>query len=217
MSLISLLAGLGNAALNNKGARTRIGVFELDALLKEGSKISNTKTRYPVESGAPISDFIAPGERSLSISGAVTSMSMGIPRALLDGTSITGSKSRLSEAKRELEAIAEARQPITIVTGLDVYRDYVIEELSIERSAENGERLDISISLSELRTTTLGWAKLAEASTAPQVRRKASHRKSAGKPQTKTPSEATQVKVRKSMGASLYDGAKSLFRGANSQ
>lgn len=214
MSIISLIAGIGMAASNNKGSRTRIGVFELDALLKEGSKISNTKTKYPVESGSPISDFISPGERTLSISGINTSMSMGIPGAILDGGSISGSKARLSAAKRKLEEIANSRLPINIVTGLDVYRNYVIEELSIERSSESGERIDISITLSELVVAELSWAQITAVSTSKKVRGKASKsRVSAGKPQTKTPSDATKAKVRKSVAASLYDGGKKLLNG----
>lgn len=218
MALVSLLAGFGLAALNNKSSRTCVGTFEFDALLKEGSKITNTVTRYPVEAGAPISDFIAPGERTLSIVGVNTSMAMGIPGALLDGTSITGGKSRLSTAKRELEAIALARQPITVVTGLDVYRSYVIEDLSIERSAENGERIDIDITLTELVTSTLQWAQITAASTSKAVRGKASKsRVSAGKPQTKAPAEAAQAKVKKSMAASISDGSKGLLKSAGFQ
>lgn len=218
MALISLLAGFGLAALNNKSSRTCVGAFEFDALLKEGSKITNTVTRYPVEAGAPVSDFIAPGERTLSVVGVNTSMTMGIPGALLDGTSITGGKTRLSAAKRELEAIALARQPITVVTGLDVYRNYVIEDLSIERSAENGERIDINITLSELVTAKLQWAQITAASTSKAVRGKASKsRVSAGKPQTKVPAEAAQSKARKSMAASLYDGSRNFFKNAGAQ
>ncbi|OFK85218.1 hypothetical protein HMPREF2796_00765 [Eikenella sp. HMSC071B05] len=47
--------------------------------------------------------------------------------------------------------INEQRQPITVVTGLDVYPEFAMESCDISRNADDGEKLHISISLTKIR------------------------------------------------------------------
>ncbi|POY46512.1 phage baseplate protein, partial [Avibacterium paragallinarum] len=116
------------------GKRTTIGVLELDALLTESTSLSSQITEYPVEDGTVISDHITQESERLSLSGVITSA----------GTlfNISLGKYKLIEAKETLRELHGRRELITIVTGLDVYEDFAIESLEIERNSDDGERLN---------------------------------------------------------------------------
>ena len=123
--------------------QTMIGAVRLDALISEQTSLANGVTQYAVEEGAPVSDHISTEAEKLTIEGVVTGASVS-----LFGTH---GRSKMIEAKEALRVINEQRQPITIVTGLDVYPDFAMESCDISRNADDGEQLRISISLTKIR------------------------------------------------------------------
>lgn len=137
MSLIDLVFRLKDAP------QTMIGALQLDALISEQTSLANGVTQYAVEEGAPVSDHISTEAEKLTIEGIVTGASVS-----LFGTH---GRSKMIEAKEALRVINEQRQPITVVTGLDVYPDFAMESCDISRNADDGEQLRISISLTKIR------------------------------------------------------------------
>ena len=137
MALIDLVFRLKDAP------QTMIGALQLDALISEQTSLSNGVTQYAVEEGAPVSDHISSEAEKLTIEGVVTGASVS-----LFGTH---GRSKMIEAKEALRVINEQRQPITIVTGLDVYPEFAMESCDISRNADDGEKLHISISLTKIR------------------------------------------------------------------
>ena len=123
--------------------QTMIGALQLDALISEQTSLANGVTQYAVEDGAPVSDHISTEAEKLTIEGVVTGASVS-----LFGTH---GRSKMIEAKEALRVINEQRQPITVVTGLDVYPDFAMESCDISRNADDGEKLHISISLTKIR------------------------------------------------------------------
>ena len=193
--------------------QTMIGALQLDALISEQTSLSNGVTQYAVEEGAPVSDHISSEAEKLTIEGVVTGASVSL-------FGVHG-RSKMIEAKEALRVINEQRQPITVVTGLDVYPDFAMESCDISRNADDGEKLHISISLTKIRK-----AKTREADIPPgKVRQNAAGkagetRKPAGRVTSRqatgrqaantTPSPQAQQRARKAAGLSpsrLKDGA----------
>ncbi|UXN34438.1 hypothetical protein N8E86_10345 [Avibacterium paragallinarum] len=141
MSIVNLLF----SAL--AGKRTTIGVLELDALLTESTSLSSQITEYPVEDGTVISDHITQESERLSLSGVITSAGILF--------NISLGKYKLIEAKETLRELHANRELITIVTGLDVYEDFAIESLEIERNSDDGERLNITAEFRKINKVTL--------------------------------------------------------------
>ena len=137
MALIDVVFRLKDAP------QTMIGTLQLDALISEQTSLSNGVTQYAVEEGAPVSDHISSEAEKLTIEGVVTGASVSL-------FGVHG-RSKMIEAKEALRVINEQRQPITVVTGLDVYPDFAMESCDISRNADDGEKLHISISLTKIR------------------------------------------------------------------
>ena len=137
MALIDMVFRLKDAP------QTMIGALQLDALISEQTSLSNGVTQYAVEEGAPVSDHISSEAEKLTIEGVVTGASVSL-------FGVHG-RSKMIEAKEALRVINEQRQPITIVTGLDVYPEFAMESCDISRNADDGEKLHISISLTKIR------------------------------------------------------------------
>lgn len=137
MALIDMVFRLKDAP------QTMIGALQLDALISEQTSLSNGVTQYAVEEGAPVSDHISSEAEKLTIEGVVTGASVSL-------FGVHG-RSKMIEAKEALRVINEQRQPITVVTGLDVYPEFAMESCDISRNADDGEKLHISISLTKIR------------------------------------------------------------------
>lgn len=137
MALIDMVFRLKDAP------QTMIGTLQLDALISEQTSLSNGVTQYAVEEGAPVSDHISSEAEKLTIEGVVTGASVSL-------FGVHG-RSKMIEAKEALRVINEQRQPITVVTGLDVYPEFAMESCDISRNADDGEKLHISISLTKIR------------------------------------------------------------------
>lgn len=144
MSLINLLYSY------LVGKRTVIGVLELDALLTESTSLRSQITEYPIEDGSVISDHITQESEALSIEGVITGA----------GTlfNIAAGKAKLIAAKEALRELHKKRELITVVTGVDVYEDFAIESCEINRTADGGEKLDVSLTLKKIKKVTLRTA-----------------------------------------------------------
>jgi hypothetical protein len=124
-------------------------VFTLDANLNEVEELSSDITEWAVEDGSPMSDNIALKSSQLSIDGTVTNMSTDY----IYSTSVVG-KAKFILAKSILKGLYNARQTVTVISGLDVYTDMGISNLRITRTAPKGQ-LDVSIRFKKVRKVTL--------------------------------------------------------------
>ncbi|MFU2060073.1 phage baseplate protein, partial [Avibacterium volantium] len=99
-------------------------------------------------------------------------------------------KYKLIEAKETLRELHGRRELITIVTGLDVYEDFAIESLEIERNSDDGERLNITAEFRKINKVTLRTEEMPAEKTAPSAKGKAGKTKAnVGKAATGKPTE----------------------------
>lgn len=164
MSFVSMVFGWGGG--------TSIGALPLDVLLNEKTSLNSRATEYAVEDGPPVTDHVVQESELLALDGWVTAAEVSLlggvatraVRALGGGAGFSGllagggGRSKLISAKEALRKIHADRIPITIVTGLDVYVDFVMETCDIDRSSEGGERFDISATFRRIRKVTLRQA-----------------------------------------------------------
>lgn len=193
MSGVSLFAGMSGSiygSLRSSGGGVSIAGFQLVAAIRESSSLTFNKTKYPVESGGVISDHISEQQPTLKIEGEVSAMTLGVvsgmSSALANGLGIdslrngmVGGKHLMTNAKHALESIARQKAAITVTSGIEVYENYTIDEISFSRD-NTAEKLTVSISLSRIDKAEAVWAEITRQSTVKQVAKKGGATKKSG-------------------------------------
>lgn len=106
------------------------GVF-IDVVISEEHESSMTIAEHPVERGAKISDHAWRERRRVTLEGAV-----GQGRAI--------------SAYEQLLAVQEQAEPFSLVTGLKVYENMLIERITVTRDKEHARVLRFEAECSEV-------------------------------------------------------------------
>lgn len=151
--------------------------IELDALMSEAPSYRALITENPLEDGSVISDHTVTLPATLQIEGIFTDTPLGFLESLATGTAgltvsqlsqsdaiagavgAAGAAALLGEIRpglskekfKLLVALQVTRTPFKFVTGLQVYDNMLIENLSPRRSPEDGKSLRFSCSMKEVR------------------------------------------------------------------
>ena len=106
------------------------GVFRIDCTVGEQHVRSSTITEVPVEDGATLSDHAVVKPASLTLE-----IGQDAP----------------ADAWKALERLQRDRQGLTVVTGLDVYRNMLVKDVSAPRDVTTQRILRASVQLQEVR------------------------------------------------------------------
>ena len=139
-----------------------IGTLELDAMISETHEIQNDISQFPIEDGGNISDHFQRNPRRITIEGFVTNTPVKL-FGVLDLSGFTSPfEDNVQMALEYLEKISGRPKNIdqsypdpelvTIVTGLKVYQNMMIERLTIPRDRTTGQALRFLCELVEVRT-----------------------------------------------------------------
>lgn len=125
--------------------RSKIGNIEMDASLNEDHRFDTIVTRNPVEDGSFYSDHIVllPVVLELQCRVSDASLSYFTP-------AVSGKDGHSSQAYSELVHLQNSKEPCQVMTGIRVYENMVIENLSVPRSSRDGRSLRFNMILSEL-------------------------------------------------------------------
>jgi hypothetical protein len=126
--------------LGTPTSKTQIGAITLDAAITDTHEFSAEVTNHPLETGSSITDHVFLNPDRLTIEGEVTNSPVQIFGGILSG-GFSGLSDRRVEAFEELIALNKARAPITVVTGLAVYKNMVLNNLKVPRDTNTGQRL----------------------------------------------------------------------------
>ncbi|HEL3751317.1 hypothetical protein A7X93_00660 [Stenotrophomonas maltophilia] len=166
------------------GTRAAVGALELDALISEDTVLDSYATVYPVEDGSTITDNVSNDAEKLSLSGMVTSAQITVFGA--------NGWQKLVQAKDVLRRLHEARELVTISTGMDTYTEMVMERCRIGRTNE-GDHFSIDCDFRKIVKAQLKTETVPEDKAAPKAKGKAgSTRTSGGKASTQELSEKQQ-------------------------
>ena len=145
----------------------KVGSVELDLILDEEHSKSAQVTENPLQDGRAISDGIFLELQEGSLTGLVTNHSVKIAEERAKQLDLQTSEALLEEAKNyqlenrarqawiDLKAVMDAKQPVTIVTSLEVYENVAITNISTERNGDSGDALEIKVSFRQILTVAL--------------------------------------------------------------
>ena len=145
----------------------KVGSVELDLILDEDHSKSAQVTENPLQDGRAISDGIFLELQEGSLTGLVTNHSVKIAEERAKQLDLQTSEALLEEAENyklenrarqawvDLKAVMDAKQPVTIVTSLEVYDNVAIKNISTGRNGDSGDALDIKVSFRQILTVSL--------------------------------------------------------------
>ena len=145
----------------------KVGSVELDLILDEDHSKSAQVTENPLQDGRAISDGIFLELQEGSLTGLVTNHSVKLAEERAKQLDLQDSETLMAEAKNyqlenrakqawiDLKAVMDAKQPVTIVTSLEVYDNVAITNISTERNGDSGDALEIKVSFRQILTVSL--------------------------------------------------------------
>lgn len=158
--------------------QTEAGALErldFDAAVREAYDSSAEASEHAVERGAAISDHVKLNADVLTIEAVVTNAPVVVPAHQADGA--TGSVreahltvgnrrvtvnvlqfasafDRVRNVDRLLRALKDAGQILTVYTGLRALEDMIIQRYAVERTAENGQALHLTLEVKKVRVAS---------------------------------------------------------------
>lgn len=145
----------------------KVGSVELDLILDEEHSKSAQVTENPLQDGRAISDGIFLELQEGSLTGLVTNHSVKRAEERAKQLELQDSETLIAEAENyqlenrakqawvDLKAVMDAKQPVTIVTSLEVYDNVAITNISTERNGDSGDALEIKVSFRQILTVSL--------------------------------------------------------------
>ena len=145
----------------------KVGSVELDLILDEDHSKSAQVTENPLQDGRAISDGIFLELQEGSLTGLVTNHSVKLAEERAKQLDLQDSETLMAEAENyqlenrakqawiDLKAVMDAKQPVTIVTSLEVYDNVAITNISTERNGDSGDALEIKVSFRQILTVAL--------------------------------------------------------------
>ena len=145
----------------------KVGSVELDLILDEDHSKSAQVTENPLQDGRAISDGIFLELQEGSLTGLVTNHSVKIAEKRAKQLELKDSETLMAEAENyqlenrakqawvDLKAVMDAKQPVTIVTSLEVYDNVAITNISTERNGDSGDAIEIKVSFRQILTVSL--------------------------------------------------------------
>ncbi len=145
----------------------KVGSVELDLILDEDHSKSAQVTENPLQDGRAVSDGIFLELQKGSLTALVTNHPIRLAEdnakklesmdadTLIEASQNAQLENRAKHAWNDLKAVMDAKQPVTIVTSLEVYDNVAITNISTTRDGDSGDALVIQISFSQILTVAL--------------------------------------------------------------
>jgi hypothetical protein len=192
--------------------KARIGLVQLDASVEETHVDTAEVSEHPVETGVNVADHVRRLPPSLDIQGVVTNTPVIFLASLQAESPLLGSLKRTSDrvgaAYDELQRIMQDGEAVTVATSLRFYADMILTSLSVARNAQNGNSLNVTMSLKKIiKAETLE----VEMATPEDIWNKTSKNK--GNTQKKTQPDPPGAETSASVLSKLKDAAVGMAQG----
>lgn len=119
----------------------QIDDFQIDATTNEDHDTDADVTQYPIEDGSDVVDNVHVKPRNLTLQCIVSDT----PLAPMDTIRTPGSIPS-HDAYNRMDAIMQAKQPITVITRRRVYTQMFMSKLSAPDNADIGDSLQFTVS-----------------------------------------------------------------------
>lgn len=143
---------------DNQDTNTTDTFLFTDCTTNIQTTFTNTITQHPTERRRNITDHIFVHNNKFNITGRVTNN----PITSYENNVIALQGNRVQIAYNMLKMLRDEGMIFSVVTGLEVYTDCVVKQLSIPRTAQNSSVLDFSIEIEQLQIATTSTVRLVE-------------------------------------------------------
>lgn len=126
-------------------SKVSIGEIVLDAAIEETHTLQARATEHPVETGSDVTDHVQSLPASLTLEGVISNT----PLSAL-GLTMFKNDDRADAAFKEFEAIVQTGRLIDIVTSLKTYKNMIIEDFVVTRSADSVDALFFSCTAKQI-------------------------------------------------------------------
>ncbi len=130
-------------------AEVFIGSLEIDAVPTEGHSFPSEVSEHPVEKGSDTTDNVRNLPVSLSLDCIVSDTPIG---DLADRREDFTSPS--VEAYNYLQEIRDKKEPVTVITSMDVFDNMILETLEVPRDAHTGDALRFRVTFKQIQLIT---------------------------------------------------------------
>ena len=200
------IALTGSQLISDSGAP----VWFFDGTLNESHDASGKATEHPVSRQKSISDHIALSPFRLTITGVITNVPLS---ASAEG--IAPDPTRVRDTYRRLIELWEARGLLTVVTGLEVYENMVIERVSVPRGQGGKQAIRPTVEFKQIRLVSLATVPIPESILADiaNARSSAQSKKDKEQQSKSAADDATKIKwdANKTKAANLLDNVASFM------
>lgn len=159
-------------------------VVAVDATMRETHNFNARASAFPVEDGSTTSDNIFNDPDQVTIEAIISNYPM-------EGGRIEA----VTEGFRALQAIRQARRLVTLVTGLNVYRNMAMLNVSIPRDKTIGESLQFTATFQRFDIRNIQIVNIPAEKARPGKARDQGASKVDGGKQTTAPVAADQVSI----------------------
>lgn len=125
-----------------------------DAVLQRTQTVNTTVTKFPVETGATISDHGNTDAPALSINGIVGAAPLHV------GEGQPGGPDRVQRAFDAIMRMQSDVAPLKVITPERTYANMLITSTSVAKDAATGDALGITIGLQQILTATSAEVRL---------------------------------------------------------
>lgn len=128
--------------------------YRIDVALSEDHSFDSDVTDFPVERGGDITDNVRVKPIVVTLDGLISDAPLGdlVQLRQREGSFIGSAPS--NDAFAKLLEIRDARQPVTIETSLQVFKDMMLKSLSVPRDAKTGKALRFRATFQQIRFVT---------------------------------------------------------------
>jgi hypothetical protein len=140
--------------------------FLIDCVLSEDHQFESEVTEYPVEDGADITDNVRPKPIVVTMECLISNTPLppisalrgpradGTAFSLLSATRAILQVTPAQEAYQRMLLIRAAREPVTIRTSVDTFKNMVLKNLTIPRAAGGGDALRFTATWQQIEIVT---------------------------------------------------------------
>jgi len=124
--------------------------IDLDVMIRQTETNEHVIAEYPIEDGTFLSDNIVKNPVEVELEAIITDTPTSTINPL--GGILDTYKGRSTDILNDLKKIKNNNITVTIVTGLEIYKDMYLRSLTVRRDNNTGFAVNVSMSFKERRT-----------------------------------------------------------------
>jgi hypothetical protein len=149
-SQLTALQKAGSIGFNYRATSDNPIKVDLDVLVRQSETNEHVIAEYPIEDGTFLIDNIVKSPIEVELETIITDTPVNIINPI--GGLIDTYKGRSTDVLNDLKKIKNNNITVTIVTGLEIYKNMYLRSMTVRRDNNTGFAVNVSMSFKEQRT-----------------------------------------------------------------